>query len=57
MPFSRSNLFVFKDSPFFNKPLFRITHTSSGYVTNLANKGAKNSPITIVLVPTQTVYF
>jgi hypothetical protein len=47
MFFPRSNLFVFKNSPFFNKPLLRITeftdnllsaiyqiHVTSGYVTN-----------------------
>jgi hypothetical protein len=56
--FPRSNLFVFKNSSFFNKPLLAShnlifgdlsNHVTSGYVTNLPSRDAK------VLLPTETI--
>jgi hypothetical protein len=68
MFFPRSNLFVFKNSPFFNKPLLRITeftnnllsaiyqiHVTSGYVTN--NQEGRKIIVTIILTQVAKNHF
>jgi hypothetical protein len=63
MPFPRSNLFVFKNSSFFNKPLLRIIHNL--IFCDLSNprhfrlcaqfSQQEGKKVPIVLLPTETV--
>jgi hypothetical protein len=63
MPFPRSNLFVFKNSSFFNKPLLRITHNlifgdlSNSCHFRLCNTFSQQGrkKVTTVLLPTETL--